>query len=203
MANGFIEQPESNYQKEYCARPSLNKASLQLFPDLAKPFIAQHKVTDPKIEWIINELSVLSKTDVPYGTLYAQSLSYILAIQLAKDNGRRKSPTKQTGGLSGRNLRDVADYIDANLNEKLSVSTLARRVGLSPHHFSHSFSASFGLSPHRYVLQRRIAEATRLLKESKLSVAEIAYELGFSSHAHFSQIYRKNTGMSPKDVRNG
>ncbi len=203
MANGFIDLLEYNYKKEQGAKSSSKKTALQLFTDLTKPLNTQHKIIDPKIEWLIKEVTDAAERNTPNEMLYARSLSYILAFQLAKNHGARKTQIKKTGGLSGKHLRNITDYIDANLNEKLSVSILARQVGLSPHHFSHCFSVSLGQSPHRYVLQRRITEATRLLKDSKLSVAEIAYELGFSSHAHFSQIYRKNTGVSPKDIRNG
>ena len=203
MANGHIDLLENNYQKERRARPSSNKTALQLFTDLTKPPDTQLRIIDSKIEWLIKELTDAAEKNTPDERLYAHSLSYILAFQLARNQGERKTQAKKTGGLSGKHLRDITDYIDANLGEKMSVSSLARQVGLSSHHFSHCFSESLGQSPHRYVLQRRITEATRLLKDSRLSVAEIAYELGFSSHAHFSQIYRKMTGVSPKEIRNG
>ncbi len=135
--------------------------------------------------------------DAPGGLFYAQSLSCALIARLVKNYSARK-PAKHTGGsLSDNKKRRIIDFIEAHIGNELSITLLAQEVGLSPHHFSHCFAASFGLSPHRYVLQRRMEKALRMLTMSSQPIVDIAMELGFSSQSHFTQIFRLHTGMTP------
>jgi AraC family transcriptional regulator len=71
---------------------------------------------------------------------------------------------------------------------------------LSPDHFSRSFSVSFGMPPHRYVQKRRIEAASRMLR-SERSIVDIALELGFYSHTHFTRVFREHTGTTPTRLR--
>ena len=74
---------------------------------------------------------------------------------------------------------------------------------MSQFHFSHLFKQSLGVSPHQYILQQQVERAQQLLKQTKLSVVEIALQSGFNSHSHMSQQFRQLTGMTPKAYRAG
>jgi AraC family transcriptional regulator len=83
----------------------------------------------------------------------------------------------------------------------MGVSELADQVNLSPHYFSLLFKRTFGISPHRYVLQQRIREAQRQLASGRMDISELALHLGFSDQSHFSRAFRRLTGMTPQRYR--
>lgn len=156
---------------------------------------------DPKLQWLAQELLGEAQRGEQGNDLYVESLSCVLITRLAKCYGNRKAVEKDAGGLSATNRCRVIDFIEANLGANLNISILAKEVSLSPHHFSHCFAASFCQTPHQYVMQRRIEEARRMLKTSSKSLTAIAMDLGFSSHAHFSQVFREHTGLTPSRAR--
>jgi AraC-like DNA-binding protein len=95
----------------------------------------------------------------------------------------------------------VEAYIDRNLSKDISLADLAQTAGLSISAFLRNFRAYYGVTPHRYIIQRRILLARRLVSQSRLSMTEIALEAGFSNPSHFSTVFRHETGMTPVDYR--
>ncbi|MBK3423861.1 helix-turn-helix transcriptional regulator, partial [Methylobacterium ajmalii] len=112
-----------------------------------------------------------------------------------------------TGGLSPAIRRRTAEVIEARLAEALSLDDLAEAAGLSPFHFAKMFKASFGVPPHRYVTERRIARAKDLLGKGlpgedfsaagRESLAEVALACGFASQSHFTRRFKQATGFTP------
>ncbi len=101
-------------------------------------------------------------------------------------------------GLPQRLLKQVLDYIHEHLGEDMTLVTLAAIAHMSPSYFSRLFKQSTGLSPHQYVIQCRINRAKQLLLQGKLSLAEIAYSLGFTHQSHLSHHFKRLVGLSPK-----
>ncbi|AWN55864.1 AraC family transcriptional regulator [Methylobacterium sp. 17Sr1-1] len=111
------------------------------------------------------------------------------------------------GGLAPAVRRRVAELIEARLSEALTLEVLAEAAGLSTFHFAKMFKASFGLAPHRYVTERRIARAKDLLAkhllaeappgERRESLAAIALSCGFASQSHFTRRFAQATGLTP------
>jgi AraC family transcriptional regulator len=95
----------------------------------------------------------------------------------------------------------VTAYIEKHLAEPITVRALARFVYLSSQGFSGAFKRSFGLPPHRYLVQKRIERAKALLTSSACSITEIALALGFSQTSSFSARFRKMTGLTPTEYR--
>ena len=104
-------------------------------------------------------------------------------------------------GLSPAHLRRVLEHIEAHLGENMTQSRLANIAQLSMDHFARLFRHSTGLPPHRYVLQRRIARARELVADRRLSLAEIGYELGFPTQAHFTTMFRRFVATTPGAYR--
>jgi AraC-like DNA-binding protein len=104
-------------------------------------------------------------------------------------------------GLAPRILRRVKEYIDAHLDSDLIISELAASVGISVSHFSRSFSRSVGLTPHRYIMRRRLTRALDLLAQTDLAVAEVALATGFADQSHFCRRFREFTGLPPRSFR--
>jgi AraC family transcriptional regulator len=84
-----------------------------------------------------------------------------------------------------------------HLTADIEVAELAGLVRLSPHYFSLVFRQAVGVSPHQYILQQRVAEARRLLSAGGMTLAELAFHLGFADQSHFSRAFRKVTGTTP------
>lgn len=133
-----------------------------------------------------------------HSRLFLQALSVILVHELVHINCEKpRTEAHVRGGLAGWQKRTVVDYIEEHLSERITLSTLAQLVRLSPAHFCRAFKQSFGLPPHRYHTSRRIEHAKDLLLRRQVSVTEIGLEIGFSETSSFSSAFRKATGMTP------
>lgn len=103
--------------------------------------------------------------------------------------------------LSPARLRRVLDFIEANLAEPLTLELLAHVAGLSVFHFARVFRKATGFSPYRYVSERRLQRAQRMLMAQDSAVQEIALACGFPRHANFSAAFARARGMSPSQYR--
>jgi AraC family transcriptional regulator len=137
--------------------------------------------------------------------LLLEHLGQSLACRVVKLLGSRLPSGRAPAGprsLESPRLRRVIDYIEGHLGEPaLSVERLAAVAHLSPYHFSRAFKTATGQAPHRFVLERRVERARLHLAAGRESLAGIAYTTGFSSQAHFSSIFRRLTGVTPKQYR--
>jgi AraC family transcriptional regulator len=98
-------------------------------------------------------------------------------------------------------LARILGYIDTNLGGKLDIEELAEHAGLSRATLARKFHQLIGLSPHQYIMARRVEAARAMLRNSKLDLSLIAQELGFASQSHFTQIFHSATGCTPKQFR--
>jgi len=110
-------------------------------------------------------------------------------------------PLPTSGGLSPERLQRVRDYVEAHLDDDLSLTVLADIACLSPYHFSRSFKRATGVGPQRYVIQRRVERAKRLLRQTNQPLALIAQEAGFTDQSHLTAMFRSETGVTPGRFR--
>ncbi|HWU97740.1 MAG TPA: AraC family transcriptional regulator [Oxalicibacterium sp.] len=96
-----------------------------------------------------------------------------------------------------RRLLRAKDRMDAASHEAWPVARLAKVSGVSADHFAHAFKQAFGIPPHRYLLTRRIERATALLRDTELSITDIAFQTGWESLGTFGRTFRDITGESP------
>src|ERR1041384_210045 len=100
-----------------------------------------------------------------------------------------------------RRLLRAKDRMDAASHEGGPIARLASVSGASQAHFARSFKEAFGVPPHRYLLTRRIERATALLRDTELSITEIAFVTGWESLGTFGRTFRDVTGESPSTMR--
>ena len=98
-------------------------------------------------------------------------------------------------------LRLLEDHIASNLAKPLSLDGLAALAGLERHHFLRAFKASTGETPHRYVMQRRLAAAALQLARGASPVNQVARDCGFASASHLCHAFRRQFGRSPATLR--
>lgn len=95
----------------------------------------------------------------------------------------------------------MREYIDAHIEQRISVEALAKLANLSVCYFVRAFKQSVGLTPHDYLVRRRVERTMELLSETDLSLSEIALAAGFSDQSHCARRFRQHVGMSPRDYR--
>ena len=113
----------------------------------------------------------------------------------------RLSPVR--GGLTVRQLRQVKDFIDAQISNEITISDLAAVAGLSQYHFIRAFKSTVGLPPYQYVLSERVRRAKGLLSKPDLSLGDVAIAVGFSDASQLNRVFRKFVGVTPTSYRRG
>lgn len=166
---------------------------------------------DPEIERIGASLLSELESGGMFGDLYADSLATMLAVSLLRNHsslGRgaarrteRGTERGQSGGLPRAALRRVTDYVEENLSGELTLAELSGVAHMSPFHFSRAFKLSTGLSPHRYVVRRRVERAKRLLAGTELPLHEVARAVGFTDQSHLAKHFRLRLGTTPRSFR--
>jgi len=135
-------------------------------------------------------------------SLLADSISHAIANRLVVLNAReRKAPCAVERQLSTRSVRSIRDFVEANIANCIKLDDLAAICGVSPEYFIRLFKSSLGVSPHRYVVGVRIHHAKRLLTDPNIGLAEVARQCGFAHQQHFTNTFRRMTGLSPGAYR--
>ena len=104
-------------------------------------------------------------------------------------------------GLAPHRLARVLAYVESSLHERLPVGALAREASMSPFHFARMFKLATGHSPHQYVVLRRMEHAKQLLGATTLPIVQVARRVGFRTQAHFTGVFSRYAGTTPKAYR--
>jgi transcriptional regulator GlxA family with amidase domain len=115
-----------------------------------------------------------------------------------QSQAERSVPAEKPSPRLRSELLRALEFIHNHLDTSMSLQEVADAAGLSVHHFAHLFKASMGETPHRYVIRQRVERARRLLQQGDLSLAEVALAVGFYDQAHFTNNFKRLTGMTPK-----
>jgi AraC family transcriptional regulator len=177
------------------AEQELDRGSLDLRP-------IRLGTVDEKALYLAQMLKAeLSERAAP-NELYVDSLITVFGIHLLRTYAGRGRPQRPArGGLSAVKARRVRDFLQANFWRKLSVADLASLCDLSPGHFIHAFTRTFGQSPYQVLLHLRLREAERLLLQGDLPITEVAHLSGFSSQSHLTNTMRKYKNLTPAQLR--
>ncbi|MBE9140459.1 helix-turn-helix transcriptional regulator [Nodosilinea sp. LEGE 07088] len=168
------------------------KDTIELVPQLTS-------CSDPLIYQIAIALKTALESDGTGSRLYSDAMANALAAHLITRYSAHKTAIYQiSGGLSEQKLKQVTACINENLEQDLSLSDLASLVQLSPYHFARLFKRSTGIAPHQYHIRCRIDRAKQLLLTQDLSIAEVAYAVGFANQGHLNYHFKRLVGMTPK-----
>ena len=159
-------------------------------------------IVDPAIREI--SMQLLAEIERPgMGTrLFADTTARSLALQLI----RRRSSARVIDAAHGmfmtaRQLRAATDYIESNLGQDLTLANLAAAPAMSPFRFARAFRKATGQSPRQYVITRRVERAKELLRARRRGIADIAQLVGFSTQSHFTAVFHRHCGITPKRFR--
>ena len=153
----------------------------------------------------MHEFAVEIQRGMPNGVLFSEGLSLTILGWLRQHYALKTSQTTVPKGVFGLAQKNrIREFIDTNLGAEMTLETMAMEVGMSPFHFLRLFRSSFGTTPHRYLLQARIAFAARILRaQPERSISDIALAMGFSSQAHFTLAFKRQLGYTPANWRSG
>ena len=135
------------------------------------------------------------------GRLALESLGAALAVAVVRDHTTALRPAAPGRQLSRDQLQAVLALVEDDLSAPLTVADLAARAHVSVFHFSRLFRAATGVSPHRYVVQRRLAHARELLTRTDVPLAQVALRCGFADQSHLTRLVRDRLGTTPAALR--
>jgi AraC family transcriptional regulator len=159
------------------------------------------QIRDPGIAHIAWALKAELEAQTFSDRLYADSLGVALAVRLVglhADGVESLSAAGQT--LSPRQKRRLREFVDANLDQSLSLSDLAVVAGVGTSQLKALFPATFGQSVHQYVVRRRVARAKTLLLLGELPISQVALEAGFAHQSHMAHWVKRILGVTPRRI---
>lgn len=160
-------------------------------------------LVDAHVVDLVHRLRAQAEGQEYLGAVYVQSLSLTLASYLSAryGPGAKAELALRNASLSSSQRTRLEKFVDGELASNFGLVDLARLVGYSPDHFSRLFKHAFRQTPYQYVLSRRIEKAMTMLRDERLSIAEIALACGFSNQGHLTTAFKRRTGTTPGAYR--
>ena len=127
-----------------------------------------------------------------FGQTYADCISMAIVARLLASASDVNTRERSRGSkLAQWRLKRAIDYVEARLDESVSLADVASSAGLTRMHFAAQFRAATGLRPHEYLLRRRIERAQEMLLGTAMSLVEVALSVGFQTQAHFTSVFKR------------
>jgi AraC family transcriptional regulator len=144
-----------------------------------------------KLQYALQNRDLLSK-------IYIESLGLVAAVEVCRSQGQFAQVYQTSvGTLSSQHQRLILEFIDSHLTRDISVEEMAKIVSLSRFHFIRAFKTTFGQTPHRYVIIKRVERSMDLLRSTRSSVKDVAAASGFTTVAQYIRMFRDFTGTTP------
>jgi AraC family transcriptional regulator len=172
---------------------SVQVQQLELLPQIG--------LNDPFIQQIGAALKADVTANHPAGRMFGESLATGLVLHLLKHYSAWQVKLSPSTHLPKHQLQHVTDYIYAHLSQDISLSEMAAVLNLSQYHFCRLFKRSTGVTPHQYLTRCRIDQSKQLLLKTRLTITEIAFEVGFANHSSFTRLFHQYVGVTPKAFR--
>lgn len=178
--------------KRFAARVMDKEPQLVSVPDLTFH-------SDQQLNTLILPLVGALQIEDNANSLYAQESINEVFCHLLKDKQYcLNTKTLLRGGLSPAASRKATDYIHNNFDQKINLFELANLADLSEYHFQRMFKVTHGTSPHNYLTEVRIEKAQKMIIKG-IPLVQVAQQCGFSHQSHFNRIFKKITGLTPKE----
>jgi AraC family transcriptional regulator len=193
------------------ATPFVDQSSAQNAVDPAWTDAPLGTIAGEPVDHVVNSLSkALHSVELERDRRCADALRLAITIrlaglqsesQIATRSGEADQGRRQIRALQKWRLKRVTEYVDNHLSDKIRLLDLAAVAGLSRMHFASQFRVATGLRPHEFLLRRRIRRSEELLRTSSMAIVEIALSVGFQTQAHFSTVFKRFVGFTPRQWR--
>jgi len=155
--------------------------------DVSESPINEELVQNIHSEVIAGHLTEISYLSMLSRLLVTNLIRYFNGVNEESDNG-----------LSMVHLETIQKFIDQNMSRPISLGELAEQIQMTPNKFSKLFRTSFGGSPYNYLNGIKMQQARAMLEEKKDSIIQVGIQVGFENPSHFSRVFKKYYGMSPR-----
>ena len=168
----------------------------------AIPLAARFAAFDPFIRALTSGLLDQLRRGNQPSAAYLEPLGAVLSVHLARHyGGAAMEAHGGPCGLPPHRLMHVQAFIRDHLSEELHVERLAAQVHMSQYHFARMFKHATGQPPHLYVVMQRVSHAKALLQDTELPLLEVAEQSGFRTQGHFTGVFHRYTGTTPRSFR--
>jgi AraC family transcriptional regulator len=131
------------------------------------------------------------------GLAFAARSAALVAADTPATPQRRTEPSLR----ERRRAVDAALWLETHAGEEVDLHAQAQRAGLSPYHYLRTFTAVLGVTPHQYLVRRRLRQAAQLLADEDRSITDIALDVGFADLSNFVRSFHRAAGVSPRAFR--
>ncbi|HEY6609596.1 MAG TPA: AraC family transcriptional regulator [Pseudomonas sp.] len=148
-------------------------------------------------------LAVLPALSTPgkVNQLFLDQVMLALSTHIGSHYGNVAPKHEAPKGLAAWQLRLAKEMLAEHITGGVSVTELAASCSLSRTYFTRAFKQSTGMSPHDWLLSRRVEKAKELMLRTSLSLSQIGLDCGFADQSHFSRVFQKKVGVSPSSWR--
>ena len=182
-------------------------ASMHLIPpNSTVTFTRSQLDTDKKLNALLSEFAVELSDDKPGKEIVMRALVEQVLVHVLRNYSQPRLYDQlelSRVGLVDRRIRRSVELMHTQLDQDLSLKTLAAASYLSPFHFARLFKKLTGATPHNYLAGIRATRAQSLLADTDLSVTEVGAQVGYLSASHFTKAFRLATGTTPREFRKG
>lgn len=165
--------------------------------------VEEYAAFDPVIWHLGREVRTELRHHRKLETSHLESLAMVVARHVLKTYASMPWSAQKYGGLPRYKLRRAVEYIRENIDNDISFRDIAAYLDMSAYHFARMFKHSTGEPPHKYIVRCRVNRAKELLAETRLPIADVAFEVGYKSQSHFTTCFGKLVGLTPAAFRAG
>ncbi|MCI9078630.1 MAG: AraC family transcriptional regulator [Lachnospiraceae bacterium] len=222
--NMFLHQPYKNELDFYSAIKNGDieyieemKRKYSSFKDTGKGRLSKNPLQNERYHFVTNtalvtrnciEAGLPQETAYTLSDLYIQEMDKLFSIgdiqelndKMVYDFTMHMKELHKSRVVS-HHIRKCIEYIYNNLHEPLTVSIIARQMGLNPSYLSTLFKKETGSTIHAFIQGARLDTAAGMLKNTEYPYALVSNTLCFSSQSHFTKLFRERTGLTPKEYR--
>jgi AraC family transcriptional regulator len=159
-------------------------------------------LVDARLRALVEAVNAERIAGFPSGRLFLDSVEQALAVALVNGYAvRHRSVQTHRGGLGCARVRRIKEFVDAKMEDEVTLCEMAQSVELSTAHFARMFRKSTGETPHQFVMRHRIERAKEMLRTSNARVLDVAVACGFKTQGHFARVFRRMCGVGPTEYR--
>ncbi len=156
---------------------------------------------DLEIAKLVRSLFDEMTSDRRASAMYLQGIGQALAVHLVRRYRDETGSPRQAHALPVYKLHQAVEAMRRNLDREFNLARLATDAGMSLSHFSRTFRKATGVAPSQYFIHLRMERARQLLLESDASIISIALDVGYNNPSHFTHVFKRHVGVTPRDYR--